>query len=130
MTDFFELFGGTIPDYLSGLDWTYITTFTLLSYIFLRLPIRQWMQKRWNFQLRTRYWVAFIGFANAVVRAAALTMGGPELLTLLQSFVFAMIFYQLLLDVLVRWLEQRFLGNALAWFKWFAEAGDQENTED
>ena len=120
-----------IPNYLGTLDWTYITTFTLLGYIFLRLPIRDWVQKRWSFKLRTRYWMAIIGFAHASIRAAALSMGGPELLTLFQSFVFAMIFYQLLLDSVVKWLERQLLQNPLGWFKWFGELGkDKQNKED
>lgn len=134
MTELMELLTAaifeTLPDYLAMLDWMYITTFTLLGYIFLRLPIRKWVQKRWNFEMRTRYWVAIIGFAHATIRALALGMGGPELLTLFQSFVFAMIFYQLLLDVLVKWLEQQFLSNALGWLQWFGESGEDEQQDN
>ena len=114
----------------TNLDWPFIVAFVLSGYFFLKLPIRAKIKQLCNVELRTRYWIALIGLLQGTIRSLALGFGGPELLTLIQSFLFAMMSYQLFLDAIIKWLEHSLWSRIVGWLNWFGEAGNGKSKND
>ena len=81
-----------ITHYVSALDWTYILTFIIISYGVNNYRVKQGIQKATGVKTKTRYRVALIGLVYGTVLYFLRGYGLSDVETLLQSFVFAMVF--------------------------------------
>lgn len=90
-----------ITNYLNTLDWMYILTFILIGYIINYCKLTDLFTKWIKIRIRTRYRVALIGGVYGVIiyfiRGYQLT----EIEILFASFVFAVVFHKLLIEILV-----------------------------
>ncbi len=96
-----EILFDTITNYLNTLDWMYILTFILIGYLVnyckLTILITKWAKIR----IRTRYRVAIVGGLYGMILYFIRGYSYREIETLLASFVFALVFHKLLIEVLV-----------------------------
>jgi len=97
-----------INQYLSGLDWTYIFTFILITYG-LR-TFTPWFKKT-RLSLGRRYRVTLIGILYAALLAWIRGNSLAQVELLLSSFVFALVFHKLIIDHLIKTLTQVFFNH-------------------
>ena len=93
---------GQIVGYIEGLDWSYIVTFILLSYILNHSKVTAKIRRFIKITCRTRYRVAFVGLLYGVIIWFIEGTSTEHGEILFQSFVFALVFHKLIIDLLVR----------------------------
>lgn len=91
-----------LTNYIESLDWGFIITFILIAYIInhskVTATIFGWLQ----IKCTTRYRVALIGVLYGAVLHYLRASSFEEADVLFQSFVFAMVFHKLIIDLLVK----------------------------
>ena len=96
-----EILFDNITNYLNALDWMYILTFILIGYIVNYCKLTELFTKLTGLKIRTRYRVAIVGTIYSVVIYFVRGYRYTEIEVLLASFVFALVFHNLLIDTLV-----------------------------
>ncbi|WP_035085302.1 hypothetical protein [Aquimarina latercula] len=92
-------------NFLNTLDWAYIFSFMLLTYVINYYKIPEFVGRGLGIKLRNRYQVLIIGCIYAVVVFCIRGYELSNVLCLFISFLFATAFYKFLLQVVV----ERFL---------------------
>ncbi|WP_298546122.1 hypothetical protein [uncultured Aquimarina sp.] len=92
-------------NFLNSLDWAYIFSFMLITYVINYYKIPEFIGRGLGIKLRSRYQVLIIGFIYAVVVFCIRGYELSKVLCLFISFLFATAFYKFLLQVVV----ERFL---------------------
>lgn len=90
-----------IANYLNALDWMYILTFILIGYLMNYCKITDFIAKWTKIRIRTRYRVALVGGLYGVIIYFVRGYRFTEIEILFASFVFALVFHKLLIEVLV-----------------------------
>lgn len=97
MTEIFE----QMANYISSLDWAYILTFILIAYGLNHYKVTDWFYKLTNLKIRTRYRVLIIGVLYGILLYFIRGYSIKKVECLLRSFVFAMVFHKLLLEIIL-----------------------------
>lgn len=94
-------------NYLMGLDWSYIMTFILLTYLATSSIVKREMFYVFGIKVRTRFVVAIIGivWASLLYVMRGRTPGLAE--NLIHSFVFAIVFHKIILDTIVQYFKPK-----------------------
>lgn len=87
--------------YIEALDWQYILTFILLTYLLGHTSITSTVKKYLNLRLRKRYSVLLIGLGYGMLLWQIKAPTSSYAQQLFESFVFALVFHKLLIDLLV-----------------------------
>ncbi|WP_346881311.1 hypothetical protein [uncultured Algibacter sp.] len=87
-----------IVQYINGLDWSYIITFILLAHALNYSKVLDWLFKITKLKIQTRYRVMFIGLLYGIFLFFLRSYNTDKIETLLQSFVFAMVFHKLIIE--------------------------------
>lgn len=89
-----------IIHYINSLDWSYILTFILLSFVINQPKVMEWLFKLTKVKIQTRYRVLIIGVLYGVFLYFLRGYSLLKIECLLQSFVFAIVFHKLILEKL------------------------------
>jgi hypothetical protein len=100
-----------VNSYLTGLDWPYILTFIMLAYLVNQAKVRAGISKFLRIKTRTRYRVAVTGILYGVVTYFVRGYGLQDLERLFHSFVFALVFHKLVIDVVMQYVAGKSVGN-------------------
>lgn len=94
----------SIGNYIANLDWSYILTFVLVAYLVNHERVKYSLQKITNIRTKTRYRVAITGVLLGVSLyfIRGYTLSNTE--SLLNSFVFAMVFHKLIIDAVMQYV--------------------------
>ncbi|WP_027395140.1 hypothetical protein [Aquimarina latercula] len=92
-------------NFLNSLDWAYIFSFMLITYVINYYKIPEFIGRGLGIKLRNRYQVLIIGFIYAVIVFFLRGYDLSKVLCLFISFLFATAFYKFLIQVVV----ERFL---------------------
>ncbi|TPN87120.1 MULTISPECIES: hypothetical protein [Aquimarina] len=87
--------------FLNSLDWAYIFSFMLITYVINYYKIPEFIGKGLGIKLRNRYQVLIIAFIYAVIVFFIRGYDLSKVLCLFISFLFATAFYKFLLQVVV-----------------------------
>lgn len=87
-----------IIHYLNSLDWGYILTFILLAYSLNTSKVLDWFFCFTKVKFQTRYRVLLIGILYGAFLFFLRENTISDIESLLQSFVFALVFHKLILD--------------------------------
>jgi len=93
---------GQLTNYIESLDWGFIITFILIAYIINHSKVTTTIFGWLKVKCRTRYRVAFVGVLYGIVLYYLKGSSFEEADMLFQSFVFAMVFHKLIIDLLVK----------------------------
>jgi hypothetical protein len=103
-----------LENYIMALDWPYIFTLIILCYGFNHVAVRRRLFSTTGKKLRTRYRVLLVGLAYGML--VFFIRGGQawQLEGLLQSFIFTLVFYQMIVQGFVYWLSRHGLPKDIA----------------
>ncbi len=90
-----------ISNYLNSLDWSYILTFIILAYGLNHYRATDFFYQIFNLKIATRYRVLIIGLIYGILVYLIRDYTINKVESLLQSFVFAVVFHKLLLEKLL-----------------------------
>ena len=93
---------GQITNYVESLDWGYIATFILITYLLNHSKITGRVRNLLKITCRTRYRVALIGFLYGITLWFVRQSSIDQAERLFQSFIFAIVFHKLIIDLLVK----------------------------
>lgn len=96
--------------YFQSLDWAFIITFIILAYGLNQVKITSRITRKTGFRLRTRYRTAILGVLYGTFLYFIRDYEITHLENLLQSFVFALVFHKLLLELALKSIREK-LGN-------------------
>jgi len=91
-----------LTNYIESLDWGFIITFILIAYIINHSKVTATIFGWLKIKCRTRYRVAFVGILYGIVLYYLKGSSFEETNTLFQSFVFAIVFHKLIIDLLIK----------------------------
>lgn len=97
-----------LTGYLNGLDWAYILTFILLMHGLNHYRMLQAIARFTRLKVKTRYRVLIVG---AIYGGITFFLRGYSLYqveTLLQSFVFAVVFHKMIAGGVLAYLGEKF----------------------
>ena len=102
---------GQISNYINRLDWAYILTFILIAYAMNHEKVKTFIVEQLGIKIKmkTRYRVLITGSIYGVILFFLRGYKLSQIETLIQSFIFAMVFHKLLIDIIVK----RLFPNAL-----------------
>lgn len=104
----------SIENYISGLDWSYIITFIIICYGINHYKIKEGITSATGKQTRTRYRVVLIGLVYGIILFFIRGYKLSQVETLLQSFIFALVFHKLVIEALVYWLAKKGLPESIS----------------
>ena len=87
-----------ITHYINSLDWAYIITFILLVYAVNYSKLLDWFYNTTKIKIQTRYRVLLVGLVYGIFLFFLRDYATDKIESLLQSFVFAMVFHKLIID--------------------------------
>ena len=96
-----------ITTYVSGLDWTYIITFIIISYGFNHNKVKGGIKQITHVKSKTKYRVAIIGLLYGVALYFIRGYQLEKVECLFQSFVFALVFHKLILEGLTKYIGKK-----------------------
>lgn len=102
-----------IQNYMVSLDWSYIITFIILCYGINHYKVKEGLQKVTGTQTRTRYRVILVGLVYGIILYFLRSYTIQHIENLLQSFIFAMVFHQLILESIIYWLAKHGLPESI-----------------
>ncbi len=90
-----------ISNYLNSLDWAYILTFILIAYAINHQKVKAFITRKFGITIRTRYRVLIVGIIYAILLFFIRGYELSQVETLLQSFIFAVVFHKLLIETII-----------------------------
>ena len=93
--------------YVSQLDWAYIITFIMIAYCFNNSIIKLKLYHITRLKVSTKYRTLFVGIGYGIVVFFIRDYSVKHIECLIESFVFALVFHKLLLQELIRSIENR-----------------------
>ena len=104
-----------ITTYMIGLDWGYILTFTVIAFGLTHLKVKRNGIKTINRKRScTRYRIAITGLLYGIVLYYIRGYTLEKVECLLQSYVFALVFHELIIEGIMRFLGKRVLPKRLS----------------
>ena len=91
-----------LAHYIENLDWSFIITFILIAYMINHQKVTTLLFRWFKIKCNKRYRVALVGIVYGTLLYYLRASSFEEAELLFQSFVFAMVFHKLIIDVLVR----------------------------
>ena len=91
-----------ITQYINSLDWAYIITFILLVYAVNYSKLLDWFYIITKIKIQTRYRVLLVGLIYGIFLFFLRGYATEKIESLLQSFVFAMVFHKLIIDKILQ----------------------------
>ena len=88
-------------NFMNALDWFYIFSFILITYVIQYYQIPQFIGRGLELQLKNRYQVLLIGVVYAILVFFMRDYDVKGIGTLIISFFFATVFHKFLLEVLL-----------------------------
>lgn len=98
-----------VTDYVAGLDWPYILTFTVIAYGLTHWCLKNGWKAVTRRRSRTKYRIAVVGLLYGIalfyIRGYAL----QKVESLLASYAFALLFHELIIEGVMRFLGRNVL---------------------
>ena len=114
-------------DYILGLDWAYMLTFTILCFAIENSVNQDQLKRRISFLPQKKYRVFFAGSLYGALIYFIRNYSPVNIERLFQSFVFVLVFHKMLLEQFLKFLKER-CGQWLR-TKWKKEAANTNDLE-
>ncbi len=98
-----------ISTYVSSLDWAYILTFIIIAYGINHYWVKDKIKKTTHVKSKTRYRTVIVGVLYAVILYFIRGYDLSKVEILFQSLVFALVFHQLIIDGIMKFIAKRVL---------------------
>lgn len=95
-----------VVNYLEELDWMFIISFIILAYAMNKMSQSKKLPKFLRIGLKTRYRVVIVGLMYALIVFLFRGYLICQLEPLFHSFLFAMVFHQMIIDWFIRQIQK------------------------
>lgn len=99
-----------LSDYVLSLDWTYMITLMMICFGIERQMVKDKLKQWTKVSVKRRYRVSFVGGLYGAVVYLLRDYGIGSIERLFQSFVFVQVFYKLLLEEIMEFVQRRVFG--------------------